>query len=77
MLLFKHQLEAENISVCPNLEKCRMIILPKAESRGRKKKKGRRRNTVYPTKQRQECRNANVLQALIKILDVKIKLRKD
>lgn len=54
-----------------------MIILPKAESRGRKKKKGRRRNTVYPTKQRQECRNANVLQALIKILDVKIKLRKD
>lgn len=53
-----------------------MIILPKAESRGRKKK-GRRRNTVYPAKKRQECRNANVLQALIKILDVKIKLRKD
>lgn len=47
-----------------------MIILPKGE---RKK----RRNTVYPTKQRQECRNVNVLQAVIRILDAKIKLRKD
>lgn len=48
-----------------------MIILPKGE------RKKRRRNTVYPTKQRQECRNVNVLQAVIRILDAKIKLRKD
>jgi len=62
---------AGNISLCPNLKKCGLIILPKGE------RKKRRRNSVYPTKQRQECRNVNVLQAVIRILDAKINLRKD
>lgn len=33
-------LKAENIPVFPNLEKCRMVILPKGERGGGKKRKG-------------------------------------
>lgn len=42
------------------------------EREGKKK----RRNTVYPTKQGQECRNVNVLQAVIRILDRKIRKKR-
>lgn len=49
------------------------------ERRGKKKRKKEKEYCV-PNKteaRMQECRNVNVLQAVIKILDTKIKLRKD
>lgn len=62
--------KVENIPVFPNLEKCKMVILPKGGRGGKKKEK----EYCVPNKieaRMQECRNVNVLQAVIRILDAK------
>lgn len=50
------------------------------EGRERRGKKTKGKEYCVPNKieaRMQECRNVNVLQAVIRILDAKIKLRKD